>query len=104
SVSRLRILALGGRCAACLDRFVVLCRRCPARTCFLWRTDLATGYRTRRVGGDDGRNPSLGLHAAAAELDGRRHRRSEPALPGPGGNRDVAPAGAHQTRSATTRP
>jgi len=49
-------------------------------------------------------DPSLGLHAAAAELGGRRHRRSELALPGPIGNRAAAPAGAHRTRSPTARP
>ena len=103
-VSRLCILSFGGRCAACLDRPAVLCGDCAARACLFRRTDLATGYRTRRVGGDDRRNPSLGLHAAAAELGGRRHRRSEPALPGPVGNRAAAPAGAHRARSATARP
>src|SRR5262249_47230231 len=77
---------------------------CAARACLFRRTDLATGYRTRRVGGDDDRNPGLGLHAVAAELGGRRYRRSQPALPGPVGNGAAAPAGAHRTRSPTACP
>src|SRR5262249_9376390 len=76
----------------------------PLAPCLFRWTDLATGYRTRRVGGDDDRNPGLGLHAIVAELGGRRHRRSQPALPGPVGNRNAAPAGAHRTRFPTARP
>src|SRR5262249_49330381 len=104
SVSRLRILSLGGRCTACLDRPVVLRGGCAARACLFRWTDLATRYRPRRVGGHDDRNPGLGLHAVAAELGGRPPRRSEPALPGPVGNGAAAPAGAHRTRSPTARP
>ncbi len=101
---RLPVLPHGRRGAACLDRPAFVCGGRAAGACLLRRPDLAPRHRPRRHGRDDGRHPGLGLHAAAAELRGRRHRRPKHLEPGTVGNCPAAPAGAARPRPAAARP
>jgi hypothetical protein len=100
---RLHVLPHGGRRAACLDRAVVLCGDRAARARLLRRPDLAPRHRPRRARRDDGRHPDLGLHAVAAELRRRRHRRHGNRQRGPVEHRLVAAAGAVRVRPAAAR-
>ena len=75
-----------------------------ARTGLLRRPDLATGHGPRRAGRHDDRHPGLGLHAAAAELRRRRHRRARHPEPGTVEPRPATSAGAVRARSAAARP
>ena len=84
--ARLSLLPLGRQRAAGLDRAVVVRRRCTTRAGILRRTDLAPGNRPRRDGGNGGRHRDLGLHAAAAELRGRRYRPDRLVRDGPFGS------------------
>ena len=101
---RLPVLPHGRRGAACLDRAPFVCGGRTAGARLLRWLDLAPRHRPRRHGRHDGRHPGLGLHAAAAELRGRRHRRPRHLEPGTVGSCAAAPAGAARPRPAAARP
>ena len=99
----LRLLPLGRRRAACLDRHTRLCRHRAAGARLLRRPDVARRDRGGRHRRHDGRHPGLGLYAVAAELRRHRHHRGPRPYRRPMGHRRAAAAEPARPRPAADR-